>query len=50
MADYHARIEEFQAQMDDRLQKTEVSIVRVPQDRINIYLDTGWAWVRLQLT
>ncbi|MBE9077522.1 iron-siderophore ABC transporter substrate-binding protein [Romeria aff. gracilis LEGE 07310] len=39
LADYHARIEEFQAQMGDRLKQTEVSIVRVLQDGLNIYLE-----------
>lgn len=38
MADYNTRIEEFQAQMGDRLYSTEVSIVRVYQNRISIYL------------
>ena len=42
MADYQARIEEFQAQMGDRLGETEVSIVRVYQDRILIYLENSF--------
>ena len=42
MADYNARIDEFQAQMGDRLEQTEVSIVRVSQDRINIYLEDSF--------
>ncbi|MGV2828127.1 ABC transporter substrate-binding protein [Myxosarcina sp. GI1(2024)] len=40
LADYHARIEEFQTQMGDRLQKTEVSIVRVLQNGLYIYQDS----------
>lgn len=43
MANYHARIEKFQAQMGDRLQKTEVSIVNVRQDRIRIYLEDSFS-------
>ena len=42
MGDYHARIEKFQAQMGDRLDSTEVSIVRVRQDRIDIYLEDSF--------
>lgn len=42
MADYHARIEKFQAQMGDRLSETEVSIVRIYQDRIQIYLEDSF--------
>ena len=49
MADYQTRIEEFQAQMGDceasrrhRLSQTEVSIVRVYQDRILIYLENSF--------
>ena len=43
MADYQARIEEFQAQMGDRLQKIEVSTVRVRQDIIEIYLENSFS-------
>lgn len=39
LADYNARIEKFQAQMGDRIQQTEVSIVAVFPDRIMIYLE-----------
>lgn len=39
MADYSARLNEFQARMGDRLQQTEVSIVRVRQDKIEVYLE-----------
>jgi len=42
MADYDARIETFQAQMGDRLQQTEVSLVRVFPDRILIYLEDSY--------
>ena len=42
MADYHARIEKFQAQMGDRLNSTEVSLVNVRQNRILIYLDDSF--------
>ena len=42
MADYNARIEDFQAQMGDRLKKTEVSIVRVRQDVMSIYLEDSF--------
>ena len=42
MADYHTRIEEFQAQMGDRLQETEVSIVRLYQSNIEIYLEDSF--------
>lgn len=42
IADYYARIEAFQAQMGDRLNETEVSIVRVRQDRIQIYLEDSF--------
>jgi iron complex transport system substrate-binding protein len=42
MLDYHARIEDFQAQMSDRLRATEVSIVRLSQDRIQIYLEDSF--------
>ena len=38
MADYHAKIEKFQAQMGDRLNSTEVSIVRISQRGISLYL------------
>lgn len=41
LADYHTRIEKFQAQMGDRL-ATEVSIVRVSQDRTTIYLENSF--------
>lgn len=39
LADYHARIEDFQAQMGDRLRTTEVSLVRVLQNGLSIYLE-----------
>ena len=39
LTDYYARIEEFQTQMGDRLQQTEVSIVGVSPDGISIYLE-----------
>lgn len=39
LTDYDARIKEFQAQMGDRLQQTEVSIVSVFGGRILIYLE-----------
>ena len=43
MADYYARIEDFQAQMGDLLQKTEVSIVYAyPDGRISIYLEDSF--------
>ena len=42
IADYNTRIKEFQAQMGNRLQETEVSIVRVRQDRIEIYLEDSF--------
>jgi iron complex transport system substrate-binding protein len=57
MADYHARIEEFQAQMGDcalkdtashkasrrhRLEEIEVSIVNVRQNRIRVYLEDSF--------
>ena len=42
MADYQARIEEFQAQMGDRLKSTEVSIARIYQDRILLYLEDSF--------
>ena len=41
--DYNVRIEEFKAQMGDRLKETEVSIVRVRQDVINIYLEESFS-------
>ena len=50
MAGYNARIEEFKAQMGDdeasrrhRLKETEVSIVRIRQDVINIYLEESFS-------
>ncbi|NEQ31407.1 MAG: iron-siderophore ABC transporter substrate-binding protein [Leptolyngbya sp. SIO4C5] len=39
LTDYNARIEKFQSQMGDRLKQTEVSIVRVQQGRILLYLE-----------
>ena len=42
IGDYNARIEKFQTQMGDRIQETEVSIVRVRQDRIDIYLEDSF--------
>ncbi|MBE7385488.1 MAG: iron-siderophore ABC transporter substrate-binding protein [Leptolyngbya sp. SIO1E4] len=42
MADYYARIEEFQAQMSDHLDSTEVSIVKVNSDDIEIYLEESF--------
>ena len=42
MADYYARIDKFQAQMGDRLKKTEVSLVNVRQNRIRIYLEDSF--------
>ena len=42
MADYYARIEEFQAQMGDLLDSTEVSIVKVNSDDIEIYLEESF--------
>ena len=39
LADYYARIEEFRAQMGDRFRTTEVSIVRVLQNGLSIYLE-----------
>ena len=39
LADYYARIEEFQTKMGDRLQQTEVSIVGLSPDGISIYLE-----------
>ena len=41
MTDYQARIDDFQAQMGD-LKKTDVSIVRIRQDRIDIYLEESF--------
>lgn len=44
MADYQGRIEEFQVQMGDRLQKTEVSLLNItPQDRFWIYLEGSFS-------
>ena len=43
MTDYQARIDEFQAQIGDRLQQTKVSIVNVRQDRIQIYLEDSFS-------
>ncbi|NJL99919.1 MAG: iron-siderophore ABC transporter substrate-binding protein [Synechococcaceae cyanobacterium SM2_3_2] len=37
MENHRARIESFQQQMGDRLSKTQVSIVRVYPDKINLY-------------
>ena len=42
MADYQARIEEFQARMGDRLKETEISIVNVRQNRIRVYLEDSF--------
>ena len=42
MAGYNARIEEFQVQMGDRLQETKVSIVRLYQSIIQIYLEDSF--------
>ena len=42
LADYHARIEKFQAQMGDCLKETEVSLVNVYQDGIYIYLEDSF--------
>lgn len=44
LADYYARIEKFQAQMGDRLQQTEVSIVEVSSagGGIQIYLEDSY--------
>lgn len=45
MRDYNARIEDFQAQMGDRLKTTEVSIFRSIQDRIVLYLEDSFCGV-----
>ena len=42
MSNYDARIEEFQSQMGERLSETETSIIRVRQDRIEIYLEDSF--------
>lgn len=42
LADYDARIEKFKAQMGNRLQQTEVSIVRVRKDSTQIYLEDSF--------
>ncbi|MEM6432332.1 MAG: iron-siderophore ABC transporter substrate-binding protein [Cyanobacteria bacterium P01_D01_bin.115] len=39
LADYYARIEKFQAQIGDRLKQTEVSILRVSQGKLLLYLE-----------
>lgn len=43
ISDYNARIEKFQAQMGDRLQETNVSIVRPYQGIFNIYLEDSFS-------
>ena len=43
ITDYHARIEQFQARMSDRLSEIEVSIVNVRHDRIFVYLDNTFS-------
>lgn len=37
IANYYARLEEFKAQMGNRLQKTEVSVVRIYPEGISLY-------------
>ncbi len=43
LADYNLRIEEFKAQMGDKLSETEVSLVRVYPDAISLYQKGSFA-------
>ncbi|MBD1909255.1 iron-siderophore ABC transporter substrate-binding protein [Leptolyngbya sp. FACHB-16] len=48
MADYDARLAELQQQMGDRLSQTQVSVVRVYPDYINLYLQDSFCGKVLQ--
>jgi iron complex transport system substrate-binding protein len=45
---YHARSADFQTQMGDRLNKLQVSVVRLYPDTINLYLEDSFAGTVLQ--
>ncbi len=48
MADYDARIADFKAQMGDRLDNLQVSVVRIYPDTINLYLRDSFVGTVLQ--
>lgn len=48
MADYDARLADFRQQMGDRLSQTQVSVVRIYPDRLNLYLQDSFCGTVLQ--
>ncbi|WP_448601876.1 ABC transporter substrate-binding protein [Thermoleptolyngbya sp.] len=48
MGSYYARLDEFKQQMGEALQQTEVSVVRLYPDRINLYLKDSFCGTVLQ--
>lgn len=48
MNDYYQRLDEFKQQMGERLEQTDVSVVRIYPDRINLYLKDSFCGTVLQ--
>ncbi|AFZ30443.1 periplasmic binding protein [Gloeocapsa sp. PCC 7428] len=48
MNDYYTRLEQFKQQMGERLKNTEVSVVRIYPERINLYLKDSFCGTILQ--
>ncbi len=48
MNDYYKRLDQFKQQMGDRLQQTEVSVVRIYPDQVNLYLKDSFCGTVLQ--
>ena len=48
MNDYYRRLDEFKQQMGDRSKQTEVSVVRIYPDQINLYLKDSFCGTILQ--
>jgi iron complex transport system substrate-binding protein len=48
MEDYNARLNEFKQQMGNRLQQTDVSVIRIYPEQINLYLKDSFCGTILQ--